>query len=167
MEAWHVREAREADAPQVAARMRAFDGADRDAEGMAPRMRACLPAETIPLAGAREAVGLCALHGRPWLSADHPYAAITELYVAPRSGRRGAATALVRRAEALARARGARDLVLLTGFATMAPAPSTAPRALRTTGSRCTGGRSEGIPADAPHHPERPRKKLMIRTART
>ena len=113
-----VREATERDAPELAGLVSEFDGAPISAELALRRFRAIQHLETVLLAQveAEQAVGFCSLHLRPWLTADHPYAELTELFVRPGWRRRGVGTALVRRAEAMARDRGARDLVLLTGF---------------------------------------------------
>lgn len=80
------------------------------------RLGAVRLTETVLLAESEgQAVGFCSVHFRPWLAVENPYAELTELYVRPQWRRRGVATALVTRVEEVARGRGARDLVLLTG----------------------------------------------------
>lgn len=112
-----IRPATAADAPAVAALLTDFNGEPTDAAAAARRMAAMEGTETVLLAlrgGA--AVGLCSLRVVPFLSADHPYAEVTELYVAPQHRRQGIARRLMAEAEALARAKGAPAVYLLTGF---------------------------------------------------
>lgn len=112
-----IRPAAAADAEAVAALLTDFNGEPVDGPTAARRLAALQGIEMVLLAlrdGA--AVGLCSLRVVPFLSADHPYAEVTELYVAPEHRRQGIARRLMREAEALARAQGAPSVYLLTGF---------------------------------------------------
>lgn len=85
-------------------------------EAAARRLQAVSGLETVYLAEVGgEVAGFCSVRIQPFLSEDSPYAELTELYVDPAFRRRGVARALIRRAEELARRRGARHLVVLTG----------------------------------------------------
>jgi ribosomal protein S18 acetylase RimI-like enzyme len=80
------------------------------------RLLAIQGLETVLLAEIEgEAVGFASLRLIPYLSDDGPYAEVTELYVADAHRRQGIGRALMERAEALARERGAEELILLTG----------------------------------------------------
>jgi len=112
-----IRPATAADAEAVAALLTDFNEVHTDAVAAARRMAAMQGTETVLLA-LRDgvAVGLCSLHVVPFLSADHPYAEVTELYVAPEHRRRGIARRLMAAAEELARSQGAPAVYLQTGL---------------------------------------------------
>lgn len=112
-----IRPATAADAEAVAALLTDFNEVYTDAAAAARRMAAMQGVETVLLA-LREgaAVGLCSLRVVPFLSADHPYAEVTELYVAPAHRRQGIARRLMQAAEELTRSQGAPAVYLLTGF---------------------------------------------------
>jgi GNAT superfamily N-acetyltransferase len=113
-----IREATAADAALLAPLMAEFnEEPSLTAEQMLNRMRAGQATERALLAFvADEAVGFCVVRIMAWLSADHPYAELTELFVRPAMRRQGIAAALMERAQALATEAGAKDLILLTGF---------------------------------------------------
>ena len=61
-------------------------------------------------------VGFACLRLIPHLQGDEPYAELTDIYVDAPFRRQGVARALIAHVEAMARARGARGLVIITGF---------------------------------------------------
>jgi ribosomal protein S18 acetylase RimI-like enzyme len=67
----------------------------------------------IPLDG--QVGGFACVRVVPCLLYAEPYAELTELYVEPAFRRRGLGRALIAHAEQLARARGAADLLIMTG----------------------------------------------------
>src|SRR5918997_131653 len=61
-------------------------------------------------------VGFACLRLIPHLQGDEPYAELTDIYVDAPVRRHGVARALIARVEAAARAAGASEVVILTGF---------------------------------------------------
>lgn len=116
--AWRVRPAGEGDAGALARLLTDFNGTPVDAAAALRRLRAAAGVETALVAEADggRVVGFASVRVVPYLSDDRPYAELTELYVAPAWRRRGVARALLAAAEALARARGAGQLIVLTGL---------------------------------------------------
>jgi ribosomal protein S18 acetylase RimI-like enzyme len=77
----------------------------------ASRMAAMAPHEQVLLAFDNQAaVGLLSLRIMPYLAEDTPHAEVTELFVVESHRRGGVATALMREAEHIARARGSREI---------------------------------------------------------
>jgi ribosomal protein S18 acetylase RimI-like enzyme len=86
-------------------------------EQVAARMRAGQGVLTTFLGEADgEPVGFACLRLVPHLQGDEPYAELTDIYVEPPYRRRGVARALLAHVEAAARAAGASEVVLITGF---------------------------------------------------
>jgi ribosomal protein S18 acetylase RimI-like enzyme len=111
-----IRTASPDDAPSLARLLEAFNGPPVSAEQAHTRLLAIHGVETVLVAEIEgEAVGFASLRLIPYLSDDAPYAELTELYVADTHRRRGIGHALLERAEALARERGAAEIILLTG----------------------------------------------------
>ena len=80
------------------------------------RMQAMSSVEEVFLAAIEgNDVGFMSLRLVPYLDQDVPYAEVMNLYVRPEAQRRGVASALVARAEAVARDRGATVMRILTG----------------------------------------------------
>lgn len=112
-----IREASLAEAAAVAEILQEFNGGTVDEQTAAARLEAIKATETVLLAFVEgAAVGLCSVRVQPFLSEDHPYAEVTELYVRPEHRGKGIAKGLMERAEALALGRGATEVILLTGF---------------------------------------------------
>jgi GNAT superfamily N-acetyltransferase len=94
-----------------------FNGVDEPPERLAQRMRNPARVETPILAEIdRVAVGLAALRMAPCVFYDAQHAELTELYVDPAYRRRGVGQVLIAHAEQLARAGGAKTLLVLTDF---------------------------------------------------
>ncbi|MGQ9549683.1 MAG: GNAT family N-acetyltransferase [Roseiflexus sp.] len=83
---------------------------------MAEQMLRCYDVERALIAFIDDAaVDFACLRLIPWLCYDMPYAELTELFVREPFRRRGIASALVARAQGIARAAGAKELRILTG----------------------------------------------------
>jgi GNAT superfamily N-acetyltransferase len=113
-----IREALVADAALLAPLVAEFvDEQSLTVQQLERRLLAIKETETVFLAFSNgEAVGFCSVRIQPFLTSDRPYAEVTELFVRPAMRRQGVASALMERAAALAGAKGAADLVLLTSF---------------------------------------------------
>ena len=104
------------DAPALARLIAEFNGPQGDARETAARLDACDGVEVALIAWTPSgAVGFACLRVTPAIGTRVPHALLTELCVRPAFRRRGIADALVRRAELLARQRGATALYLFTG----------------------------------------------------
>lgn len=115
-----IREATEADSATLARMFEVFNADYRAItiapEQMAARLRACAGVETTLLAERGGApAGFVCLRVVPFMSDDTPYAEVSDLFVQPDQRRQGVGTALLRAAHALARQRGAAEVVILTG----------------------------------------------------
>jgi ribosomal protein S18 acetylase RimI-like enzyme len=112
-----VRPATPDDAPALARLLTLFDGTGGTPERVAARMRACRPVLTTYLGAVDgQPVGFACLRLIPHVQGDEPYAELTDLFVDAPFRRRGVARALLAHVEAAARAAGAREVVLITGF---------------------------------------------------
>ena len=112
-----VRQATPDDATELARMLDLFDGMGATPEQVAARMLACqhgLP----PFLGALDGqpAGVACLRLVPQLQGDEPYAELTDIYVDAPFRRRGVARALIAQVEAAARAAGASEVVIITGF---------------------------------------------------
>src|ERR687894_22348 len=86
-------------------------------EQVAARMRACqsvLPTYLGEIDGLP--VGFACLRLVPHIQGDEPYAELTDIYVDAPFRRHGVARALIAQVEAEARAAGASEVVIITGF---------------------------------------------------
>jgi ribosomal protein S18 acetylase RimI-like enzyme len=116
-EEMQIRVAGPDDAGEVARLLEAFNGPPVSVEQARGRLIAAQGVETALLAEVEgRAVGFAAVRVVPYLSDDVPYAELTELYVEAAHRRRGVGQALLGRAAAIARERGAAELLLLTGL---------------------------------------------------
>src|SRR5438105_2755036 len=112
-----VRQATPDDATELARMLDVFDNMDATPEQVAARMRACQHVLTTFLGALDgQSVGFACLRLVPHLQGDAPYAELTDLYVDAPFRRRGVARALIAQVEAAARAAGASEVVLITGF---------------------------------------------------
>jgi GNAT superfamily N-acetyltransferase len=113
-----VREATPDDATELARMLDLFDGIGATPEQVAARMRACQSVLTTYLGESDgRPVGFACLRLVPHLQGDEPYAELTDIYVDAPFRRHGVARALVARVEAVARAAGASEMVIITDFA--------------------------------------------------
>ena len=113
-----VREATPDDATDLARMLDLFDGIGATPEQVAARMRACQSVLTTYLGEIDgQPVGFACLRLVPHLQGDEPYAELTDIYVDAPWRRHGVARALIARVEAVARAAGASDVVIITDFA--------------------------------------------------
>ena len=111
-----IRNATPTDAAALASMNTAFNGASDSADQIAARLAACVEIETPILAELDgQLVGFACVRVVPCVLYAEPYAELTELYVEPAYRRRGVGRALIARAEALVRERGAADLIIMTG----------------------------------------------------
>jgi ribosomal protein S18 acetylase RimI-like enzyme len=111
-----IRLATPADAGDLARMNAAFNGVLDNAAQIAARLVACAEIETALVAELDGKVGgFACVRVVPCLLYAEPYAELTELYVEPEFRRRGAGRALIAYAEQLAHARGANDLLIMTG----------------------------------------------------
>ncbi len=112
-----VRRATPDDATELARMLDLFDGMEATPAQVAARMRACQDVLTTfigELDG--RPVGFACLRLVPHLQGDEPYAELTDIYVDAPVRRQGVGRALVAQIEAAARAAGAGELVIITGF---------------------------------------------------
>lgn len=112
-----IRQATPDDATELARLLDLFDRMGATPEQVAVRMLACqnvLTTYTGELDG--QMVGFACLRLIPHLQGDEPYAELTDIYVDTPFRRRGVASALIAHVEAIARAAGAVEVVILTGF---------------------------------------------------
>ena len=112
-----VRQATPDDATALARLLDLFDRMGATSEQVAARMRACQNVLTTFI-GERDGqpVGFACLRLVSHLQGDEPSAELTDLYVAAPFRRQGVARVLIAQVEAAARAAGAREVVLITGF---------------------------------------------------
>jgi ribosomal protein S18 acetylase RimI-like enzyme len=111
-----IRLATPADAEDLARMNAAFNGVLDRAAQIAARMAACAEIETALVAELDGKVGgFACLRVVPCVLYAEPYAELTELYVELEFRRRGVGWALIAYAERLAHARGANDLLIMTG----------------------------------------------------
>jgi|SRR5579884_3020181 len=112
-----VRRAAPDDATDLARLLDLFDGEGATPAQVAARMRACRHVLTTFLGELDgRPVGFACLRLVPHLQGDEPYAELTDIYVDAAARRRGVARALIAEVEAAARAAGAREVVIITGF---------------------------------------------------
>ncbi|HET8626302.1 MAG TPA: GNAT family N-acetyltransferase [Thermomicrobiales bacterium] len=112
-----VRQATPDDAAELAPLLDQFDGLGATPAQVAARMLACQGVLTTFLGELDgRPVGFACLRLIPHLQGDEPYAELTDIYVEAPSRRQGVARALLARVEAAARAGGASEVVLITGF---------------------------------------------------
>jgi GNAT superfamily N-acetyltransferase len=112
-----VRQAIPDDAPELARMLNIFDGMEATPEQVAARMLACRGVLTTYL-GEMDGrpVGFACLRLVPHIQGDEPYAELTDIYVDAPLRRHGVARALIAQIEAAARAAGASEVVIITGF---------------------------------------------------
>lgn len=111
-----IRIATTVDAPALAWLNAAFNGVQMSPERMAEQLARCNGIEYALIAyDDDKAIGFACLRLIPWLCYNVRYAELTELFVIEVFRRRGVASALVTRAERLAREAGATELRILTG----------------------------------------------------
>jgi ribosomal protein S18 acetylase RimI-like enzyme len=112
-----VREATLDDATELATLLNRFDESGSTPEQVTQRMVACADLVTTFLGEVEgQVVGFACLRLVPNLQRDVPFADLTDLYVDEPFRRRGVARALIAQVEAVARAAGAGDIVLMTGL---------------------------------------------------
>jgi ribosomal protein S18 acetylase RimI-like enzyme len=112
-----IRIATPADAGDLARMNAAFNGVFDTAEQIAARLAAYADIETAILAELDGQVGgFACVRVVPCVLYAEPYAELTELYVEPAFRRRGLGRALLAYAEQLIRARGASELLIMTGI---------------------------------------------------
>jgi GNAT superfamily N-acetyltransferase len=112
-----VRRATFDDATALARMLDLFDHMGATPEQVAARMLACRHVLTT-FVGEMDGqpVGFACLRLAPYLQGDEPYAELTDIYVDAPFRRHGVARALIAQVEAAARAAGASELVIITGF---------------------------------------------------
>jgi GNAT superfamily N-acetyltransferase len=112
-----VREATPDDASDLARMLDLFDHTGATPEQVAARLQACRHVLTTFVGEVDgRPVGFACLRLVPHLQGDAPYAELTDIFVDAPFRRRGVARALIARVEAEARAAGAVEAVLITGF---------------------------------------------------
>jgi GNAT superfamily N-acetyltransferase len=112
-----VHQATPDDVTELARMLNLFDSMGATPEQVAARMLACQHVLTTfigELDG--RAVGFACLRLVPHLQGDEPYAELTDIYVDALSRRHGVARALIAQVESAARAAGAREVAIITGF---------------------------------------------------
>jgi ribosomal protein S18 acetylase RimI-like enzyme len=94
-----------------------FDSMGAMPQQVAARLLACQNVLTTFI-GAMDGqpVGFACLRLVPHLQGDEPYAELTDIYVEAPFRRQGVARALIAQVEAAARAAGASEVVIITGF---------------------------------------------------
>jgi ribosomal protein S18 acetylase RimI-like enzyme len=112
-----VRQATPDDAPDLARMLDLFDSMGATPEQVAARMLACQNVLTTFIGEIDgQPVGFACLRLVPHLQGDEPHAELTDIYVAAPFRRQGVARALIAQVEAAARAAGASEVVIITGF---------------------------------------------------
>src|SRR5438093_5482254 len=112
-----VRQATPADATELARMLDLFDRFGATPAQVSSRLLACHHVLTTFLGEVDgQPVGFACLRLVPHLQGDEPYAELTDLYVEAPARRQGVARALIAQVEAAARAAGASEVVLITGF---------------------------------------------------
>jgi ribosomal protein S18 acetylase RimI-like enzyme len=111
-----IRIATPSDAGDLARMNAAFNGVPDSAAQIAARLIACADIEMPILAELDgQIAGFACVRVVPCVLYAEPYAELTELYVEPAFRRRGLGRALIAQAEQIAHARGASDLIIMTG----------------------------------------------------
>ena len=111
-----VRQATPDDATELARMLDLFDHTGATPEQVATRMLACQSVLTTYLGELDgQPVGFACLRLVPHIQSDEPYAELTDIYVDAPFRRHGVARALIAEIEAVARAAGASEVVILTG----------------------------------------------------
>ncbi len=112
-----VRQATPDDAAEIARLNEAFNDLRSTPEAIAAQITRCAGIETMYLAAAdARIVGMASLRLLPNICDPIPYAELTELFVEEAYRRFGVGRALIEQIEQAARAGGANQIVLLTGF---------------------------------------------------
>ncbi len=112
-----VRRATPDDATELARMLDLFDGMGATPAQVAARMRACQGVLTTFIGEIDgQPVGFACLRLVPHLQGDEPYAELTDIYVDAPFRRQGVARVLAAQVEAAARAAGASEVVIITGF---------------------------------------------------
>ena len=112
-----VRQATPDDAADLARLLDLFDHSGATPAQVVARMLACQHVLTTFLGVLDgQPVGFACLRLVPHLQGDEPYAELTDIFVDAPVRRHGVARALIARVEAAARAAGASEVVILTGF---------------------------------------------------
>src|SRR3954451_3531403 len=112
-----VRQATPDDATDLARLLDLFDSMGATPEQVATRMVACQNVLTTFLGEMDgQPAGFACLRLVPHIQGDEPYAELTDIYVDVPFRHHGIARALIAHVEAAARARGASELVIITGF---------------------------------------------------
>src|SRR5918993_1773858 len=112
-----VRQATPDDATELARMLDLFDRMGATPEQVAARMLACQRVLTTFLGEMDEQPGgFACLRLGPHLQGDEPYAELTDIYLDAPFRRHGVARSLIGHVEAAARAAGASDVVIITGF---------------------------------------------------
>ena len=112
-----VRQATPDDATELARMLDLFDRMGATPEQVAARMLACRNVLTTFIGEMDgQPVGFACLRLVPHLQGDEPYAELTDIYVDAPFRRHGVARALIAQVEAAARAAGASEVVIITGF---------------------------------------------------
>ena len=116
-----IRIATPTDAGVLARMNAAFNGVFDSAAQIAARLAACAEVESALVAELDGQIGgFACVRVVPCVLYAEPYAELTELYVEPAFRRRGLGRALIAYAEQLAHARGATELLIMTGVANAA-----------------------------------------------
>lgn len=112
-----VHQATPDDAAELARMLGLFDQLGATPEHVAARMQACRHVLTTFIGAVDgQAAGFACLRLVPHLQGDEPYAELTDIYVDAPFRRSGVARALIAQVEAAARAAGASEVVIITGF---------------------------------------------------
>jgi ribosomal protein S18 acetylase RimI-like enzyme len=112
-----IRQATPDDATELARMLDLFDRMGATPEQVALRMLACQNVLTTFIGEMDgQPVGFACLRLIPHLQGDEPYAELTDIYVDTPFRRRGVARTLIAQVESTARAAGAREVVVITGF---------------------------------------------------
>jgi ribosomal protein S18 acetylase RimI-like enzyme len=112
-----VRRAGPEDAAELARMLDLFDRMGATPEQVRARMLACRDVLTTFIGEVEgRPVGFACLRVVPHIQGDEPYAELTDIYVDAEVRRQGVARALIAEVEAAARAAGASEVVIVTGF---------------------------------------------------
>ncbi len=112
-----IRQATPDDATELARLLDLFDRMGATPAQVAARMLACQHVLTTYLGELDgQLVGFACLRLVPHVQGDEPYAELTDIFVDAPARRHGVARALIAQVEAAARAAGASEVVIITGF---------------------------------------------------